>query len=157
MKNQLAGLLALALVSIIPVLPPLQAQAPAATKDSVRPFTYNVSDEVTLKGTVSSVLRKPTRGMIMGSHLLVSTSSGTVDASLGMFGLRGKGAVQAKAGDQLEITGIMKTIKGQQVFLTRTVKADNQLYTVRNEHGFPVSPQARERANRKPATKGEAL
>lgn len=157
MKNQLAGLFALALLSLVPVLPPVQAQAPAATKDSVRPFTYNVSDEVTLKGTVSSVLTKPTRGMIMGSHLLVSTSSGTVDASLGMFGLRGKGAVQAKAGDPLEMTGIMKTIKGQQVFLTRTVKAHNQLYTVRNEHGFPVSPQARERANRKPATKGMAL
>ena len=157
MKNYLAGLCALALLSVIPVLPSVQAQTPAAAKDSVRPFTYNVSDEVTLKGTVSSVLTKPTHGMIMGSHLLVSTSSGTVDASLGMFGLRGKGAVQAKAGDHIEMTGIMKTIKGQHVFLTRTVKADNQLYTVRNEHGFPVSPQARERANHKPATKGEAL
>ena len=157
MKNQLAGLCALALLSLVPVLPPVQAQAASVTKDSVRPFSYNISEEVTLKGTVSSVLAKPTRGMIMGSHLLVSTSSGTVDASLGTFGLRGKAALQVKAGDTVEMTGIMKTIKGQPVFLTRTVKADNQLYTVRNEHGFPLAPSARSGASRRAAQKGEAL
>ena len=157
MKNQLAGLCALALLSLVPVLPPVQAQAASVTKDSVRPFSYNISEEVTLKGTVSSVLAKPTRGMIMGSHLLVSTSSGTVDASLGTFGLRGKAALQVKAGDAVEMTGIMKTIKGQQVFLTRTVKADNQLYTLRNEHGFPVKPATHEHASRKTAQTGEAL
>ncbi len=157
MKNQLAGLCALALLSLVPVLPPVQAQAASVTKDSVRPFSYNISEEVTLKGTVSSVLAKPTRGMIMGSHLLVSTSSGTVDASLGTFGLRGKAALQVKAGDAVEMTGIMKTIKGQQVFLTRTVKADNQLYTLRNEHGFPVKPATHEHGSRKTAQTGEAL
>jgi hypothetical protein len=157
MKRPFAGLWALTLAALVLLAIPLHAQTAARTADSPRPFSYNISDEVTLKGTVSSVLTKPSKGMIMGSHLLLQTSSGTVDASLGMFGLRGKGAVQAKAGDQIEITGIMKTIKGQQVFLSRTVKAGNQLYTVRNEHGFPVSPQARERATHKPATKGEAL
>jgi len=121
------------------------------------PFSYDVTKEVTLNGTVSSLLVKPAAGMIMGSHLLLATPSGPVDASLGIFALRGKGAVSVAAGQQIEVTGIMKTINKQQVFLARTVKAGGQVYTIRNEHGFPLSPQARERAGQKTAQKGESL
>src|SRR5208282_5701804 len=53
---------------------------------------YDVSKEVTLSGTVSSVLYKPAPGMIWGSHLMVETVSGRLDASLGRFGLEGEGA-----------------------------------------------------------------
>ena len=41
--------------------------------------------------------------------------------------------------------------------MVRTVKADGQVYTMRNQHGIPVSPQARERASAKPAQKGDSL
>ena len=157
MKRPFAGLWALTLAALVLLAIPVHAQTAARTADSPRPFSYNTSDEVTLKGTVSSVLTKPSKGMIMGSHLLLQTSSGTVDASLATYAVQGKSGMQVKAGDQVEVTGIMKTIKGQQVFLTRTVKADNQVYTVRNEHGFPVRPAAREHGNRKTAQTGEAL
>ena len=93
----------------------------------------------------------------MGSHLLLTTPSGPMDASLGTFGLRGKGALSAATGQQVEVSGVMKTVKDKQVFLARTVKVGGQVYTIRNEHGFPVSPQARERANGKTAQKGESL
>jgi hypothetical protein len=96
---------------------------------------------------------KPAAGMIMGSHLLLATSSGPVDASLGRFGLRGKGSVSVAAGQQVELTGVMKTIKNRQVFLTRTVKVNGKIYPIRNEHGVSISPQARQRA----AQKGESL
>ena len=115
------------------------------------PSSYSVNEEVTLKGTISSVVTKPTHGMIMGGHLMVNTSTGTVDASLGTLALRDKQTTLFNAGQQVEVTGIMKQIKGQPVFLARTVKADNQLYSVRNEHGFPVSPLPRERASHKSA------
>jgi hypothetical protein len=92
----------------------------------------------------------------MGSHLLLTTPSGQVDASLGTFGLRGKGALLVAAGQQVEVTGVMKTVNDKQVFLARTVKVGGQVYTIRNEHGFPVSPQARERANGKTPQKGES-
>jgi len=119
-----------------------------------KPLSYDVSKEVTLNGTVSSVLEKPAQGMIMGSHLLLSTSSGPVDASLASFGLRGKGAAPVASGQQIEVTGIMKTIKDKQVFLVRTVKVGDEVYTIRNEHGVPVSPHGRERASRKTAGEG---
>jgi hypothetical protein len=157
MKRLYAGLWALVLTAAVLPTIPVHAQTATATANSPRPFSYNVSDEVTLKGTVSSVLTKHAPGMIMGSHLLVNTSAGTVDASMGTFGLKGKGTLPVKAGEQVELTGIMKTIKNQQVFLVRTVKAGGQTYSIRNEHGFPVSPQTRERASQKTKQNGEAL
>jgi hypothetical protein len=41
----------------------------------------------------------------------------------------------------------MKKIQGRPVFLVRTVKVlSGEVFTIRTEHGFPVSPRARERA-----------
>jgi hypothetical protein len=160
MKRLFAGLCALALLSVISLLATVQAQA-QTTADDKRPLSYDVAKEVTINGTVSSVIEKPSAvsakpsaGMIMGSHLLVATSDGPVDASLGRVSSQGKGAVPIAAGQQIEMTGVMKTIKSRQVFLVRTVTADGHVYTIRNEHGFPVSPQAREHASRKTAGEG---
>jgi hypothetical protein len=154
MKRLFVGPFTLALLSLIASSPLVQAQTPAVATRTARPLSYDVAQEVTLNGTVSSVLRKPDLGMIMGSHLWLTTPVGRVDASLGRFGLLGNDALPAAAGQELEVTGVMKTIKDKQVFLVRTVKAGGRLYTIRNEHGIPVSPLARERANRK---SGEGL
>ena len=51
------------------------------------------------------------------------------------------------------LTGVMKTVRDKEVFVVRSVKANGKTYTMRNEHGIEVSPQARERA----AKKGVAL
>ncbi|MBZ5663890.1 MAG: hypothetical protein LAO30_04745 [Acidobacteriia bacterium] len=146
-----AGLCALALSCSIWSPPPAQAQ----TSDRpVSAFSYDISKEVTLNGTVASVLRKPATGMIMGSHLLLTTSSGLVDASLGRFGLTGHGAMTVAAGQQVIVTGLMKTIRDRQVFLARIVKVGSEVYTIRNEHGFPLSPRARGRATQNTAGEG---
>lgn len=155
MKRLCASLCALALLSLISSLP---AQAETrASETRTGPFHYDSSKEVTLSGTVSSVLAKPAPGMIMGSHLLLKTVSGSLDASLGRFGLKGKGAVSVAAGQQVAVTGVMKTIKNKPVFLTRIVKVGSQEFTVRDQHGVPMSPQARERAGRKTGQNGEGL
>ncbi len=113
---------------------------------------YDVSKEVTLSGTVSRVLYKPAPGMIWGSHLMVETVSGRLDASLGRFGLEGKDALSVTPGQQVELTGVMKTVHDKEVFVLRSVKANGKTYTLRNEHGIEVSPQARERAAEKGVT-----
>lgn len=135
----------LALISIAtPIYAQTSAVAPKPTA-SAEPFSYDVNEETTLSGTVTSVFEKPAPGMIMGSHLLVETSSGTVDASLGRFALIGKDALSVSAGQLIEATGVMKTLLGQQVFLVRTVKVNDQVYAIRNKRGLALSPQARER------------
>ncbi len=152
MKRLFAALCALALVSLISPLTPLQAQSRVPETRATGPLSYDISKEVTLSGTVSSVLTKQSKGMLMGSHLLLETASGPVDASLGRFAFHGKGALKVAGGQQVEVTGVMKTLKDKQVFLTRTVKVGEKVYAIRNQHGVPVSPQARERQQ-----KGEGL
>jgi len=138
----IAGLLTGILFAILVV--PLNA----ADSDS----RYDVSKEVTLTGTVSSVLPKAGPGMTWGSHLMVETVSGRLDASLGRFGLEGKGALAVTPGQQIELTGVMKTVRDKEVFVVRSVKANGKTHTMRNEHGIEVSPQARERAAEKGVT-----
>jgi hypothetical protein len=137
-----AGLLTGLLFAVLAV--PLNA-------DDARPW-YDASKEVTHSGTVSSVLHKPAAGMIWGSHLIVETASGRLDASLGRFGLEGKDALSVTPGQQVELTGVMMTIRDKQVFVVRRVKANGKTYIMRNERGIEVSPQARERAAEKGVT-----
>jgi len=142
----IAGQLASLLLSILTLH--LHAQLSGDLRHS-----YDVTKEVTLSGTVCAVLTRPAAGMIGGSHLLLTTVSGTVDASLGRWGMQGKGALSVTVGQQVEVTGIMEMLKNQPVFLARTVKSAGTVYTIRNGYGIPVSPQARARATEK----GESL
>ena len=113
---------------------------------------YDVSKEVTLSGTVSSVLYKPAPRMIWGSHLMVETAFGRLDASLGRFGLEGEGALSVTPGRQIQLTGVMKTVRDKEGFLVRSVKANGKTFTMRNKHGIEVSPVARGRAAQKAVT-----
>ena len=92
-------------------------------------------------------------GLLFGPHLLLATSSGKVDASLGRFALRGKTPLSVAPGKEVQVTGVMKMIKDKEVFVARVVKVDGKAYKLRNQHGVPVSPLSRERA----AQKGESL
>jgi tetrahydromethanopterin S-methyltransferase subunit F len=150
--SRLPQLIAGLLFAILAV--PLFAQ-PATPVHESHPF-YDISKEVTLAGTVSSVLSRAPQGMMLGSHLLFETASGQVDGSLGKWGLVGKGALSVSAGQEVEVTGVMKTIRDKQVFVVRTVKAEGKVYVIRNEHGIPASPQSRERASQT-TQKGETL
>ena len=138
-------LLALAHLALISLAAPAYAQNPEVATRPSGPFTYELSKETTLSGTVSSVLEKPSPGMIMGAHLLLETSSGTVDASLERFALLGRDALSLSAGQLVEVTGVMKTLPGKQVFLVRLIKANDLVQVIRNKHGLPLSPQTRER------------
>jgi len=132
----IAGPLSSLLFAILVI--PLNAQP---TRDCSQ--YYDVRQEVTLSGTVSGVPARPGPGMIMGSHLLLTTVSGPVDTSLGRWGLQGKGSLSLIPGQQVEVTGVMKTLKNKEVFVARIVKVGDKVYTLRNEHGIPLSPQAR--------------
>jgi DNA/RNA endonuclease YhcR with UshA esterase domain len=135
---------------------PIHAQTAVTTKTAV-PLRYDISKEVTLTGTVSSVVKSasPETKMMAGSHLIVETTSGTVDASLGGFALRGTGALSVTPGQRVQVTGVMKNIREREVFVTRLVQVDGHVYTIRNEHGFALAPVARERATKSEAKGGQ--
>ena len=154
MKQLSTVVFILAIFLISSPLPVGAQTAPGAAK-TAQTSGYQISEEVTITGTVSSVLAKSAPGMMVGSHLLLETRSGPVDASLGRFGLMGNGAPSVAVGQEIEVRGNMKMIKDKPVFLVRTLKVGGEVYAVRNKHGFPVSPQARKRAGQSTG-RGEA-
>jgi hypothetical protein len=150
----MAGLCALALLCLISVGRPVQAQT-TTLAITAGPFSYDISQEVTLNGTVSGVLTKQSPEMVAGAHLQLTTLSGPVDISLGTFAFRGNNRLSVTQGQQVEVVGVMKTLKEKPVFLARTVKVGDHVYEIRNEHGIPITPQAHERASQKAAQNRE--
>ncbi|MGB8521570.1 MAG: hypothetical protein WCD43_01270 [Candidatus Acidiferrales bacterium] len=124
---------------------PIYAQTATVTTKPVVHRWYDSTKEVTLSGTVTSVVKSATREMKMmgGSHLVVETKSGTIDASLGKFAMRGEGALDVTPGQKVQVTGVMKTVNDKQVLLTRVVQTNGHTFTIRNEHGFALAPAAR--------------
>lgn len=138
MVRRMAACLGLALFALLALQVPAWAQTAAATTANDGPAHYDISKEITLNGTVSDVLKAPSPGMIMGSHLIFATASGTVDASLGRTAFRGVNPLSVTVGEHVEVTGVMKTISGRHVFLVRTVKVNDHVYTLRNERGVGI-------------------
>jgi hypothetical protein len=153
MRRFFLGLGAAALLVPISLVPSSQAQSTVGTARPERPFNYDATKETTLAGKISAVITRPTPGMLWGSHLMIETSDGPVDASLGTLAMRGKNAATFAAGDKVEVTGVMKTFNDKQVFLARTVKVGGEVYTFRNENGFPVREAAHNRESQPTAQK----
>lgn len=129
------------------------AQSRSTATRANGPFSYDVSKEVTLKGIVTSVGNKSEAGRAMANHVLVATASGTLEANLGRFAFAGKEPLSIGPGQEVELTGVMTGQPGHEIFITRTVKTGNQVYTLRNERGFALSAQSRERTAQMQAQK----
>jgi DNA/RNA endonuclease YhcR with UshA esterase domain len=141
MKKLLGGLGLLTLMAFSVFTGP--SQAATATKKIVTPmYRYDASKEVTLKGTISSVVKKSTGGMLAGEHLILATSSGTLDAHIGSYVARDKHLNSLAQGQSVSVVGVKMNLKGKEVFIVRTVDADGQTITVRNQHGVFVGPQS---------------
>jgi hypothetical protein len=124
---------------------PIYAQTIEPTSRSVALAKYDIRSEVTLTATVDSVIcnATPEMKMLAGSHLILETASGKIDASLGVFPITGEGTASVAAGERVQVTGVVKTVRGQRVLVTRLVLINGHSYKVRNEHGFVLMPVAR--------------
>jgi hypothetical protein len=140
MRNLLGGLgLAAALLwTFMPA--PVGAQTASSPRKISSAAHYDVRDEKTLTGTVTSVISHRQPGMLLGAHLLLSTSSGKVDAYLGPFAFIGADPVAVSAGQTVRVVGVTMNLRGSPVFLTRTVSVGPRTYTIRNDNGFPRFP-----------------
>jgi hypothetical protein len=157
MKKLLGGLGLLTLMAFSVFTGPSQA-ATATKKITVTPKNaYDVSKEVTLTGTVSDVVKKPKAGMLLGTHLTLATTKGSVDAHIGSYAGRDKHLDSLAAGQSIKAVGMMMTLKQGQVFIVRTIEVNGgETLTVRNKNGFfvgPASPRYTAKANAKGASK----
>ena len=141
--RKLLGGLALTAATVLTIFAaPAGAQTAATTKKISADGAYDVRNERTLTGRVTSVVSHPRPGMLGGVHLLIATPSGTVDAHLGPFALMGNDPVAVSAGETVKVVGVMTTVRSNPVFLARTVTVGSKTYVVRNEKGFPSLPGA---------------
>jgi len=157
MKQQFRVLPVLALALCISALPIYAQSSDVSTKSTARPW-YDMTKEITLTGTVVSVVKTPARGTaaLIGPHLMMQTNAGPVDASLGSYALKGRDALSVSAGDSVRVNGVMKTVRGKQVFIARVVTTNGRAYVLRNEHGIVYLPAAR-KGTRTSAAKGGTL
>ena len=148
MRNSFVCLCLLAVLLLCSSVAPVSADESVAKKRVVHPSRYDASKEVTLEGTVESLTTKPVTGKMLGGHLMVATSKGTVDGQIGGFVLRGSHAFTATPGEKVKITGVMTTFHGQQAFLVRTIQTPDRTVVVRDAHGFFVLPGVHEHVTR---------
>ena len=146
--RKIAGLLGLLMALAISLLSgPVYANESGAVKRTVMASKYDVAKEVTVEGTIQSLVRKPAPGAIMGAHLMVSTAQGNVDAHIGNYFVAGKYALPLPAGQSVKLGGMMTTFHHQNVLLVRTMDTGSGTIMVRSEHGFLIYPGARTLAN----------
>lgn len=139
------GLCTVALLSLGLAAQTAKAQANAAAGQTGAPH-YDATKEIMIKATVASVVENAGRGTLPGSHLMLQTNRGIVDASIGKWAFKAEGALKVSAGEEVEATGVLASMQGTEIFLVRTVKAGGQTYLIRTERGAVYNPVARERA-----------
>jgi DNA/RNA endonuclease YhcR with UshA esterase domain len=142
MKKPSGGLIlsAAAALFALTLAVPAGAQTPPLNASPATATRYDAAREVTIEGTVARVVSARTPGMLVGAHVFLTTSAGTVDAHLGVYAMRGANALALSPGERVRMTGVMVTVKGQSVLLVRTAQTGAGTFVIRNEHGFPLRP-----------------
>jgi len=152
----IAGLIAGLLVAILAV--PMFAQpASEARPHGFGPF-YDSAHEITLNGTIRTIVTAHTKGSPAGMHLLVTGPEGNVvDAHLGPF-LNKATRETLQEGTPIRIVGAMTTLHGKSYLYARLLTVNDRTITVRSTHGvlspMPTARRARPRTETKSA--GEA-
>ncbi|MGB8593467.1 MAG: hypothetical protein WA755_01250 [Candidatus Acidiferrales bacterium] len=155
MKKVLGGLGVTTLLTFSLLAVPAQAQSTTLPARKIVTPRYDVSKEITLKGTVQQVVTKPSKGMLDGAHLLLATPKGTIDVAMGIYAIRYH-HVSLIPGEPAEVTGLMTTVNNREVFLVRTVQTSGTTYTLRNARGVSVLPAVHpEKASMSPANRGQ--
>jgi hypothetical protein len=97
--------------------------------------TYDRTTETTIKGTVREL--KANLDVPMGEKLTVETDGKAIVVHIGKaLGV----ATRVAAGDSVEITGSLVSVRGTAVLLARQIKTkDGALITLRNDRGYILS------------------
>ncbi len=140
MRKSLGVLCLLATLAISLLATPLYANESVAPKRTVTASKYDISKEVTLEGSVQTLVRKATPGALTGAHLMVSTAQGTVDVHIGNHLFAGRSSMSFTSGQSVKLVGVMTEFNHKNLFLVRTIQTGGRTIMVRNENGFLMSP-----------------
>jgi hypothetical protein len=133
-KLSFAAILCCAL-SIVLLAPSARAQSVVSAQDPIAPI-YDATKEIKIQGTIRQI--ETVKTGVAGTHLMIETQNGAVNAHLGASPAADAKRLGLSVGQSVEITGMMATIGGSNVFLARTLVVDTRTITLRSEHGIPV-------------------
>jgi hypothetical protein len=97
---------------------------------------YDASKETKIQGSITKINAVNTG--FAGTHVKLESSEGAVDVHLGAGPAADPARLGLSVGQSVEITGMMATVGGRNVFLARTLVEGDRTITLRNEHGIPV-------------------
>ena len=108
----------------------------AASADAIAP-AYNLAKEVKIQGTIQRIDQAVPTGPI-GTHILIQTTQGVVDAHLGYGPAASPGFLGISEGQSVTVVGMTENFGGNNVLLVRLLQTPTRIFILRNEHGTPV-------------------
>ncbi len=100
---------------------------------------YNPQSAYSAAGTIVSVQSfVPIKGMAPGVHVMVKTSSETVDLHLGPVWYVERLEEQLQPGDQIEFRGSRVTIDGKPAVIATEIKKGEHSLVLRDANGIPA-------------------
>jgi hypothetical protein len=151
MKQLFAGLLIALLFAMFTI--PLGAQPASETHagQGLGPV-YDAAHEITVNGTIQTVVTRHTKGSPAGMHLMVMGPQGVVDAHVGPF-LNKANREALQEGAAVRIVGAMSSQHGKSYLLARELTVGNRTIMVRSTHGtlapMPAASKAHSRSENK--------
>ena len=130
----------------------VQAQTAPQAESSL----YQVGREVTLVGTVSSVVENSKTGPL-GTHVMVQAPSGLVDVHVGSAKYLQLNKLNLKTGDSVRILGENFMVGTDTVFYARIVQDGTAAIAVRSPKGMPLWKNGKRLAANSTANKEGAL
>jgi hypothetical protein len=117
---------------------------------------YQVGREVTIVGTVSSVVENSKTGPL-GTHVMVQASSGLVDVHVGSAKYLSMNKLNLKTGDSVRIIGENFATGSDTVFFARIVQDGTAAVAVRSPRGMPLWKNGKRLATNTNANREGAL
>jgi hypothetical protein len=117
---------------------------------------YQVGREMTLVGTVSSVVENSKTGPL-GTHVMVQSASGLIDVHVGSAKYLAMNKLDLKSGDSVRILGENFAVGGDTVFYARIVQDGTAAVAVRSPKGIPLWKNGKRLATNANANREGAL
>jgi len=128
----LLSILAIGIFSVVAT--PAQSVTPSADSSMT---AYDLSKEIKVQGTIQKIETSGTTGPI-GTHILIQTSQGVVDAHLGFGSAATPANLGVSEGAAVSVIGMMQAQGGSTVMLARVLTTSSRVFVLRSDRGIPV-------------------
>lgn len=110
---------------------------PSPTTRNTMVTAYDMSKEVKVQGVIEKINGFGNDGPI-GTHILIQTASGVIDAHLGFGSAASSKNLGISVGQNVTVVGMMETVGSGSVLMARILTTPSRVIVLRNEHGIPV-------------------